>query len=141
MSNKMLNIVNQLFENQNNELYWPQFSNTSANSNPVNVIENDTEYKVHLQATNLHKEYFNINFDNQVLTISYKEETPMTDDETKSKDKIVIHQFKKEYSFTRSIKFEKAVNIDSIKSSLDKGVLEIILPKAEKSGGVNIDIG
>jgi HSP20 family protein len=141
MSSKMLNLVNQLFDYDTSLLnsWLAQSYNNNSTSVSLNIYENDTSYTVELPALKLKKEYFKINFENNILTLSYEEKAESEKDINEFGQPI-YYQFKKQSSFSRSIRFEKNIDKDSIKSELRDGILKIYLPKTEKSGGKIIEI-
>ncbi|MDY8134034.1 Hsp20/alpha crystallin family protein [Aquimarina sp. 2201CG5-10] len=100
------------------------------NTPAVNVIEADDNYKVELAAPGLRKEDFNIELDNDVLTISSEIKS-----EKESKDKDGRYT-RKEFgysAFKRSFNLPETVNGGAIQASYDNGVLLVTLPKKEEA--------
>jgi len=94
----------------------------------VNVKENDNDFVIQLAAPGLVKDDFNIELDNDVLTIS-SETKKDTNEETGS-------YTRKEFSygaFERSFNLPDTIHATDIKASYDSGVLEIKLPKKEEA--------
>ncbi len=115
------------------ELFRPDWMGGSQNFNavsvpPVNIRETDTAYEVELSAPGKTKEDFNIEVDNDLLTISseYKSENTSED------GKFTRREFSYS-SFRRSFTLPETVNSDDIKANYDAGILRISLPKREEA--------
>ena len=117
--NWLPSIFNDFFDND-----W--MVRTNATAPAINVIENDTDYKVEVAAPGMTKEDFNIHLgeDNElVITMEKKNETK--DDSNKK-------YLRREFSYS---KFEQAfvlpddVEKDKISANVTDGVLTIELPK------------
>ncbi len=117
--NWLPSIFNDFFDND-----W--MVRTNATAPAINVIENDTDYKVEVAAPGMTKEDFNVHLgeDNElVITMEKKNETK--DDNNKK-------YLRREFSYS---KFEQAfvlpddVEKDKISANVTDGVLTIELPK------------
>ena len=117
--NWLPSIFNDFFDND-----W--MVRTNATAPAINVIENDTDYKVEVAAPGMTKEDFNVHLgeDNElVITMEKKNETK--DDSNKK-------YLRREFSYS---KFEQAfvlpddVEKDKISANVTDGVLTIELPK------------
>ena len=117
--NWLPSIFNDFFDND-----W--MVRTNATAPAINVIENDTDYKVEVAAPGMTKEDFNVHLgeDNElVITMEKKNETK--DDGNKK-------YLRREFSYS---KFEQAfvlpddVEKDKISADVTDGVLTIDLPK------------
>ncbi|MFP2995926.1 Hsp20/alpha crystallin family protein [Spongiivirga sp. MCCC 1A20706] len=99
------------------------------NSSPaVNIKEDNTAFILEVAAPGLKKEDFNIDLDNDVLTIASN-----TKEETKN-----VHdgytRFEFNYSeFKRSFTIPETVNVESINAGYEDGILKITLPKKEEA--------
>ena len=99
--------------------------NTHNASTPCNIYQSDNSYIFDLYLPGFSREDFDINIDNNILTVKGK-----TNDSVKRN---YIHQ---EYS--NSIKFERAfslpknINIDNIDADYTSGILSIAVPLLEK---------
>jgi HSP20 family protein len=94
----------------------------------VNVVEMAEAFKVEVAAPGLKKENFQINFHNNVLTISSK--TEHSNEETKGK------YARKEFgytSFQRSFTVPNTVDAEKIAANYTDGILNVYLPKREES--------
>ena len=117
--NWLPSIFNDFFDND-----W--MVRTNATAPAINIIENDTDYKVEVAAPGMTKEDFNVHLgeDNElVITMEKKNETK--DDSNKK-------YLRREFSYS---KFEQAfvlpddVEKDKISANVTDGVLTIELPK------------
>lgn len=111
-------IFNDFFDND-----WMFKTNTTAPA--VNVIENETDYKIEVAAPGMTKEDFNIHLaDDNQLVITMEEKNESKNDKSK--------YLRREFSYS---KFQQAlvlpedVEKDHISASVNDGVLTIDLPK------------
>ena len=96
----------------------------------VNIQETDDHFKVEVAAPGKTKEDFNIELDNDVLTISSEEKK---ESETSEKNG---RYTRKEFSystFKRAFGLPDSVNSEKISASYKDGVLAIELPKREEA--------
>lgn len=96
----------------------------------VNIMESEDGFNVEVAAPGMVKEDFNIELDNDVLTISSEEKK-----ENESTDKIGRFT-RKEFSyrtFKRAFSLPDSVDNSKISASYNNGVLEIALPKKEEA--------
>ena len=93
---------------------------------PVNILETDTAYEMHLMAPGLKKEDFKLNVDNGVLHISYDHK----EDEAELRKKWLRKEYKLD-TFRRSFTLNDKVNILDISAKYNDGVLVVTLPKRE----------
>ncbi len=100
-----------------------------ANLPAVNISEDDDNFEVEVAAPGLKKEDFNINLENNLLTISgeHKEEK-----EEKEGKKISRREFNYT-SFTRSFNLPDTVEGEKIEAKYEDGVLRLSLPKKEEA--------
>jgi HSP20 family protein len=93
----------------------------------VNIVENDSMFKLEVAAPGLAKEDFKINVEDKVLTISAEKKV---EKEINESEKILRHEFG--YSnFTRTFTLPENVNVADIKAVYENGVLNVHLPKLE----------
>jgi HSP20 family protein len=106
------------------------FSSTGTTLPAVNIRENDDEYVVELAAPGMTKKDFNIELENDILTI-----TSEIKEETEDKDK-EGNFYRKEFSyqsFQRSFRFPPdLVNAEKINANYKDGILRLSLPKFEQ---------
>ncbi len=103
----------------------------------VNVLENDSAYKMEVIAPGFSKEEIVIQLENDSLTISGEKKTEAGDDEKK----FTRREFKSE-KFSRSFNLPELVNMEEIKAEFKNGIVEIRLPKIQptKQGSKQIEI-
>ncbi len=106
------------------------FSDQPGISTPaVNVQETDDDFLIEVAAPGLDKKDFNVNLDNNVLTISSEKEHK---DEEKEGSRYMRREFSYT-SFSRSFTLPEAVDAEKIKAKHKDGVLLITIPKKEES--------
>lgn len=96
----------------------------------VNIQETEDNFMLALAAPGKSKKEFNIELDNNVLTISSK------DKEEKSKSESERNFTRKEFSFNnfkRAFSLPETVEGEKISAAYKNGVLEINLPKKEEA--------
>ena len=101
------------------------------NSFPAaNIKETDKEFTVELAAPGMSKKDFNIEFENDVLTVSSEKKNEFEDKDENN------NYYRKEFnyqSFKRSFRVpENMVNIEKIQANYKDGVLLVQLPKMEE---------
>lgn len=95
---------------------------------PVNIRETDMAFEVELSAPGKRKEDFNIEVDNDMLTISSEFKTENSEEDGKFT--------RREFSFSsfrRSFTLPETVKEDDIRASYENGILKINLPKREEA--------
>ena len=94
----------------------------------VNIRENETDFTLELEIPGFKKEDFNIELDNDVLTIS---------SEVKKEDVTKAENYtRREFSttsFKRAFTLPESVNEGEIKAVYEGGILNITLPKKEEA--------
>lgn len=104
--------------------------NFGANVPAVNIKESETEFAVELAAPGKKKEDFNIEVDDNVLTISAEAKNER--EEKDEKGRYTRREFSYS-SFKRAFTLPETVNEADIKASYEDGVLYITLPKREEA--------
>lgn len=118
------NLLNTGFNNFFNDDF---FRHEVVNTRPlVNIAENDQAFNIELAAPGLSKEDFNIDLDNDILTISVEKQT----ENKEEGDKYTKREFSYS-SFKRSFTVPETVDVEAIKGTYSNGVLTIALPKKE----------
>ena len=106
------------------------FSTTGTTLPAVNIREDDKEYVVELAAPGMTKKDFNIELENDILTITSERK-----DEVENKDE-EGNFYRKEFSyqsFQRSFRFpQDVVNAEKINANYKDGILKLSLPKIEE---------
>lgn len=93
----------------------------------VNVSETDTSYHVEVAIPGYKKEDFNIDIDNNILTISSEQKNEKEEFDGK---KATRREFSYS-SFQRSFQIPENVKEESIAASYTDGILKLDLPKTE----------
>ncbi|MCM8568152.1 MULTISPECIES: Hsp20/alpha crystallin family protein [Christiangramia] len=96
----------------------------------VNIREDDDSFNVQVAAPGKSKEDFNIELDNDVLTISAEEKR---ENETTDKNGRFTRKEFSYSNFKRSFSLPDSVDSSKISASYNNGVLEIALPKKEEA--------
>ena len=107
------------FLNTNWNINVPSYSNTLP---AVNIIENDTDFILHIAAPGLNKNDFELSIENKVLSIEVVKD-PINDDFTRQEFDYT--------SFKRTFSIPKKVEKSKISASYTNGVLNITLPKTK----------
>jgi len=103
---------------------------TWENKPSVNIIENESEFKVEVAAPGLEKADFNINMNQNVLTISAEKKQK----EEKKEENYVRREFCYT-SFDRSFVLPNEVDQEKIKAEHKNGILTVTLPKKAEAKG------
>lgn len=102
----------------------------NTNVPAVNISESETGFELEVAAPGMKKEDFNIEVDNNVMTIS-NERTSESSEEDKEKN-----FSRREFyyaAFRRSFNLPKTVNTEKIKASYKDGILNVEIPKKEEA--------
>jgi HSP20 family protein len=96
----------------------------------VNIRENENEFVVELAAPGMTKKDFNIELENDILTIHSEKK-----EEVEEKDK-EGNFYRKEFSyqsFQRCFRFpQDVVNAEKINANYKDGILRLVLPKVDE---------
>ncbi|MCW9037889.1 Hsp20/alpha crystallin family protein [Altibacter sp.] len=103
-------------------------SGTSAPA--VNILENEDDFKVEMAVPGMKKEDFNIDLENNLLTISAEEQS---ENETKGQDGSYTRREFNYSAFKRSFTLPDSVDGEKIAASYTDGVLNITIPKKEEA--------
>ena len=114
-----------------NDLLNPSadLGNVGFNVPAANIKEYEDKFVLELAAPGKTKNDFNIELDNDVLTIS-------SEQEDKHEDKDGENFTRKEYSyesFTRSFTIPESVNASKIEANYEDGILKFDLPKRDEA--------
>lgn len=96
---------------------------------PVNVKESETAFNLEVVAPGFKKENFNIEVDNDLLTISSEAKAESIE---KEEGKFTRREFRAA-SFKRSFKLPENVKAEEINASYTDGILHVSLPKKEEA--------
>lgn len=113
--------------NWNNNSLSNNSAKQAGGSPAVNIFETSDAYHLELNAPGRNKEDFKVNFENDLLTISYeKPEVQQADD---------LKTVRREFgfnSFTRNFHVDEKINGDNIQAKYENGLLKLWLPKKEE---------
>ncbi|PTX42349.1 heat shock protein Hsp20 [Christiangramia gaetbulicola] len=96
----------------------------------VNIMETEDSFNVEVAAPGMTKEDFNIELDNDVLTISSEDKK---EKETTDKNGRFTRKEFSYSTFKRAFSLPDSVDSAKISASYNNGVLEIALPKKEEA--------
>ena len=112
------------------ESFFPNWPASARHSLPaVNVSEDDKTYTIDVVAPGFKKEDFNINVNDDVLTISAESKTESTNNGDNNRQ-----YSRREYSyssFTRSFSLPDNAKDDAISANYKDGILKLNIPKTE----------
>ncbi|MGV3561201.1 Hsp20/alpha crystallin family protein [Larkinella arboricola] len=126
--NHVPSLFNHLVAREFNRQFSAPAVAKTATPVAANISEDETAYHIELAAPGLKKEDFNINLNNNQLTISAKQE--------QAGEEKTENYTRKEFSYTsfeRSFRLPKNVNNEQIQAAYTDGILKIDLPKIEKT--------
>jgi len=110
---------------------WPltNFSETNTTLPSVNILENDNEFKVEVAVPGMDKKDFQIDFENDILTISSEktQENKETSD-TYSRKEYSYQSFKRSFSIPKNV-----IDGEKISATYKNGELVIAIPKREEA--------
>lgn len=119
---------NDPFQTLFNELFRDDFK-TGFNANPkVNVLESENSIELFLAAPGLKKDDFNIDLNDDLITISVSKEKGEKEEKENFK--------RKEFNFNnfkRTFTLPETVNAIEISASYEDGILKLTLPKLEEA--------
>jgi len=111
-------------------LDWPNMGMERPNMPAVNICESENSYDIEVAVPGMKKDDFNLNLDNNTLTISCEKKEEH--EERNDKGKYTRREFSYS-SFSRSFTLpENDVDVDHIDAKYEDGVLTINLPKREE---------
>ncbi|WP_430468192.1 Hsp20/alpha crystallin family protein [Winogradskyella ouciana] len=123
LSSWMDDIFNKSFGNE----FVSNF-NTGITLPAVNVLDKDEEYIVEMAVPGLKKSDFDVNIDNQLLSISAESNTENEDtDENYTRREFGYSSFKRTFSLPET------VETDKIEAKYEEGILKVMLPKREEA--------
>ena len=120
----------------NFEKVHQELTNGSKGNVPsVNIIENEKDFVLEVVAPGLKKDEFNINLDNQILTVSRDIEQNETETNVNYTRKEFVYG-----NFSRSFTLPKSIKFDNIAANYNEGILSITLPKKEEEAKLTREI-
>lgn len=121
-------VFDRFFNNELMDWGYNNFSSTNTSLPAINVKETDDDFVIEVAAPGMDKKDFNVNFKNNVLTISSEKKN----ESEEKNDKYARKEFSYQ-SFQRSFTVaENAVVGDKISAKYNNGILHIVLPKRDE---------
>ena len=127
--NQLPNLFDRFFNNELENWNRNHFSNTNTTLPSVNIKENTDLFEVEVAAPGFEKEDFNIELNNDILTISSEKQVS---NETKDDERITKQEFSYQ-SFKRSFTLPELVDEEKISAKYVNGILSITIPKKEEA--------
>ncbi|ASO06761.1 HSP20 family protein [Arenibacter algicola] len=123
---------NVMFPSLMNEILRPDWfggiDNFKESVPAANVKETETEYVLELAIPGRKKEDFNVEIDNDILTIS----SEVKSEENKEDDGYTRREFTFS-SFKRVFSLPETISLDKINATYEDGILKFVLPKKEEA--------
>ena len=127
-SNRIPRLFDHFLENDLFDLSNSNFSETNTTLPAVNVKEKKDAFEIQMSAPGLKKEDFNVELNNNLLTISCEKKD---EDETKDEDgKYTRREFIYQ-SFSRSFNLPDTIDKEKIDAKYEDGILTLSVPKKE----------
>lgn len=95
----------------------------------VNIQENEDGYQVQMAAPGMNKKDFNVELDNDTLTISYEHKESK---EEKDEGRYTKREFNYQ-SFSRSFVLPNTIEAEKIEATYKDGILKLSIPKKEEA--------
>ena len=127
--NQLPSLFDRFFNNELEGWNRNNFSDTNTTLPSVNIKENVDAFKVEVAAPGFEKSDFNIELNNDVLTISSEKQI---NNEVKEDERVTKKEFSYQ-SFSRSFTLPELVEDDKITAQYEKGILSITIPKKEEA--------
>jgi len=123
---------NVMFPSLMNEILRPDWfggvDNFKQSVPAANVKETESEYVLELAIPGRKKEDFNVEIDNDILTIS----SEVKSEENKEDDGYSRREFTFS-SFKRVFSLPETISLDKINATYEDGILKFVLPKKEEA--------
>jgi HSP20 family protein len=128
-SNQLPRLFDRFFEGDLFDWSNRNFSDTNTTLPSVNIKEGSEAFDVEVAAPGFSKDEFNIELDNDLLTISSEKKV---ENETKEGENFTRREFSYQ-SFSRSFTLPNTVNSEKIKAKYENGILRVSIPKKEEA--------
>ena len=128
-SNQNPSVFDRFFDDNMFDWNNRHFSNTNTTLPSVNIKENADEFIVEVAAPGFEKNDFNVEVENDTLSISSEKRI---ENEEKEDERITKREFSYQ-SFRRSFTLPVLVDSDKISAKYEKGILNIVIPKKEEA--------
>ncbi|WP_159024063.1 Hsp20/alpha crystallin family protein [Formosa sp. L2A11] len=121
------NLLDDIFNRELPSVFTSNF-NTGITLPKVNIKENADAFIVEMAVPGLKKSDFQIDLDNQMLSISTK-----TEEEKEQKEENYTRREFGYSSFKRSFTLPEGVDVEKINAKYNDGILDVFLPKKEEA--------
>lgn len=128
-SNSLPSLFDRFLENDLFDWSNRNFSSTNTTLPAVNVKENADNFEVELAAPGFDKNDFNIELNNDVMSISSEKKF---ETETNEGEQFARREFSYQ-SFCRTFTLPNSADADKIKAKYENGILKVVIPKKEES--------
>ncbi len=128
-TNQYPNVFDRFFDSNVFDWNNRHFSETNTTLPSVNIKENLDEFLIDVAAPGFEKGDFNIEIDNDVLTISSEKKI---ENEEKDGERVTRKEFSYQ-SFIRSFTLPVLVDREKINAKYENGILSIAIPKKEEA--------
>jgi HSP20 family protein len=128
-SNQLPSLFDRLFENDLFDWSNRNYSSTNTTVPSVNVKENNDSFEVELAAPGFDKKDFNIELNNDMMTISSEKKV---ENEAGEGEQFARREFSYQ-SFCRSFSLPNSADADKIKARYENGILRVSIPKKEEA--------
>lgn len=108
----------------------PSFHENKVTTPATNIIETNNEFFLEMVAPGMKKDDFQVELNENVLTISYDHEDNRKGD--RKNWNYLMHEYNY-HSFTRSFHLPETVEKENIKATYLNGILNLIIPKKEEA--------
>jgi len=122
-------IFNQFFDNDLEKWSNKNYSSTHTTLPAVNIKETKENFEVEVAAPGFKKDDFNIELENDLLSISSEK---VIKDEKKEEERFTKREFSYQ-SFTRSFRLPELIENDKITAEYNDGILRIVIPKKDET--------
>lgn len=122
------NLFDDFFNTEIGNWRRSNFSNNNTTLPQVNIMEDDNGFMVEMAAPGMKKSDFNIELDQNLLTIS----SERNEESKEMKGRYSRREFAY-HSFQRSFTLPEGANGEKIKANYKNGILEIAIPKKEEA--------
>lgn len=126
----LVNFFNDFFTNDWMDWSSRNYSRTNTSLPAVNIAEDKDCFLVEMAAPGLQKSDFNIEVNNNLMTISCEKKEVNEDKE--NGETYTRREFSYQ-SFTRSFTLPESVDCDKISANYEKGILHVSIPKKEEA--------
>ena len=121
------NLLEDIFQRDLPSVFTSNFNN-GYTLPKVNIQETSDDFIVEMAVPGLKKSDFNIDIDNQVLSISTEKK-----EESEHKEENYTRREFGYASFKRTFTLPESVNDEKINATYNEGILRILLPKKEEA--------